>query len=390
VKSNWQNVTLDTLCIIARGGSPRPIKKYLTESPEGVNWIKIADATASSKYIYKTKQKIKACGIPRSRLVQEGDFLLSNSMSFGRPYIMRTQGCIHDGWLLLRDKSGLFEQDYLFYFLGSKAAYNQFEARAKGSTVRNLNISLVKSVEVPLPPLPEQKRIVEILDEAFEAIDKAIANTEKNIKNAQELYDNKLQNVFVSKGADWITMQLSQVVEIRSGRGYKKVIAPNGKYPILGSAGRAIGFTDSYICEGGTTIVGRKGNINSPIFVETKFWNVDTAFGFHALEPIDRIFLFLFCLYFDFSKLDKGSGRPSLVKKDLLSIQVPIPPKHEQKKIAAKLNRVSMETKNLVSVYKQRLSKLSDLKQSILQKAFTGELTKDFEAIDKALSEAGV
>ena len=167
--SSWVLKTLDELCKIARGGSPRPIKEYITDDPDGINWVKIGDATASRKYIYTTKQKIKPGGVHRSRMVHDGDFLLSNSMSFGRPYIMKTSGCIHDGWLVLSDKSGLFVQDYLYHFLGSNAAYRQFDDRAAGSTVRNLNIDSVRSVEVPLPPLPEQERIVAILDEVSES-----------------------------------------------------------------------------------------------------------------------------------------------------------------------------------------------------------------------------
>ena len=119
----WEIKKLDELCEIARGGSPRPIKQFITNDPDGVNWIKISDASSSSKYIYETKEKIKPIGIKHSRLVNEGDFILSNSMSFGRPYIMRTSGCIHDGWLVLKDKSGLFDQDYLYYFLGSNTTY---------------------------------------------------------------------------------------------------------------------------------------------------------------------------------------------------------------------------------------------------------------------------
>ena len=190
----WKTKTLDELCKIARGGSPRPIKQFLTDASDGVNWIKISDATASTKYIYKTKEKIKPEGVKSSRLVHDGDFLLSNSMSFGRPYIMRTSGCIHDGWLVLIDKSGLFDQDYLYYFLGSDAAYRQFDDRASGSTVRNLNIDLVRNIEVLLPPLPEQKRIVAILDEAFAGTDAAVANTKKNLANARELFEGVLQS----------------------------------------------------------------------------------------------------------------------------------------------------------------------------------------------------
>jgi type I restriction enzyme, S subunit len=149
VRKDWQVKTLGEICNIARGGSPRPIQKFLTDKPNGINWVKIGDATASTKYIYQTEEKIIPEGVKRSRLVKPGDFLLSNSMSFGRPYIMRTIGCIHDGWLVLSDKSGLFDQDYLYYFLGSAAAYKQFDNLAAGSTVRNLNTELVKRVTIP-------------------------------------------------------------------------------------------------------------------------------------------------------------------------------------------------------------------------------------------------
>jgi type I restriction enzyme S subunit len=115
----WVEKKLGDMCSIARGGSPRPIKKFLTTAQEGINWIKIGDATASGKYIYKTEEKIIPEGVKRSRVVHAGDFLLSNSMSFGRPYIMGTTGCIHDGWLVLSDYASKLDQDYLYFVLGS-------------------------------------------------------------------------------------------------------------------------------------------------------------------------------------------------------------------------------------------------------------------------------
>jgi restriction endonuclease S subunit len=214
---NWKIKTLDELCEIARGGSPRPIQQFLTTASDGVNWIKISDASASSKYIYQTKEKIKPDGVKRSRFVNEGDFILSNSMSFGRPYIIRTSGCIHDGWLVLKDKSGLFDQDYLYYFLGSNTTYKQFDNLAAGSTVRNLNIDLVRGVKVILPPLLEQKRIVTILDETFEGIDRAIANTEKNLTNARELFESYLNTIFTQQSNGWKTKRLGDISEVQSG-----------------------------------------------------------------------------------------------------------------------------------------------------------------------------
>jgi type I restriction enzyme, S subunit len=151
---------------IARGGSPRPIEKFITDDPNGVNWISISDASSSSKYITKAIRKIIPSGVARSRAVRPGDFLLTNSMSFGRPYIMATSGCIHDGWLVLSPRKEGIDSNFMYHLLGSPAVYAEFKRLAPGATVKNLNIDLVSGVEVPLPPLDEQRRIAAILDQA--------------------------------------------------------------------------------------------------------------------------------------------------------------------------------------------------------------------------------
>ena len=161
--AHWTEDSLGNICEIARGGSPRPIKSYITTASDGVNWVKIGDATASEKYIYETKQKIKPAGVQRSRMVFDGDFLLSNSMSFGRPYIMRTNGAIHDGWLVLRDQGGVFDQDFLYLFLSSRFAFDQLDRMAAGSVVRNLNTESVRALRVRLPCKEEQEVVANTL-----------------------------------------------------------------------------------------------------------------------------------------------------------------------------------------------------------------------------------
>jgi type I restriction enzyme S subunit len=124
----------------------------------------IGDAGVGEKYITKTAKKIRPEGLSKTRLVKEGDLLLSNSMSFGRPYIMKTDGAIHDGWLVLRDAHAICSPDYLYHVLGSPTCYVQFARAAAGATVKNLNTSIVSSVEIPLPPLEKQVKIAERLD----------------------------------------------------------------------------------------------------------------------------------------------------------------------------------------------------------------------------------
>ena len=117
MKDKWSKKKLGEVCVIERGGSPRPIDAFLTDTEDGVNWIKIGDATSGSKYITSTKEKIKPEGVRKSRMVYKGDFILSNSMSFGRPYILGIDGCIHDGWLVLRDIKNTFTEYFSFFNL---------------------------------------------------------------------------------------------------------------------------------------------------------------------------------------------------------------------------------------------------------------------------------
>jgi type I restriction enzyme S subunit len=164
--SEWPTAALGEIFDIARGGSPRPIDEFITADPAGVNWIMISDATEGSKYITSTKKRIRPEGAQRSRQVKPGDFLLTNSMSFGKPYIMRTDGCIHDGWLVLSPRYRNIDADFFYYLLGSNTVYSEFERRASGATVKNLNIDLVRGVKVSFPPLREQGRIAEVLNKA--------------------------------------------------------------------------------------------------------------------------------------------------------------------------------------------------------------------------------
>ena len=164
IPDSWEWVRLGSICEIARGGSPRPIKQYLTDAPDGVNWIKISDSDIGGKYINQTKEKIVPEGVSKSRLVHKGDFLLTNSMSFGRPYILNVDGCIHDGWLVLSGYDGCYEKDFLYYMLSSRFAYYQFCDIVSGAVVKNLNSDKVAAALFPLPPRPEQLRIVKAIE----------------------------------------------------------------------------------------------------------------------------------------------------------------------------------------------------------------------------------
>jgi type I restriction enzyme S subunit len=177
-KEGWEEKTLGEVTNIIRGGSPRPIEAYLTKDVDGINWIKIGDVDKSAKYIFSTEERIIPKGAAYSRAVKEGDFLLSNSMSFGRPYILKTSGCVHDGWLVIQNYEDTFVTNFLYYLLGFETTLNQYRNLAAGSTVLNLNKEIVTKVSVSYPNLEEQTRIAQILsdiDSEIEALERQLA-----------------------------------------------------------------------------------------------------------------------------------------------------------------------------------------------------------------------
>lgn len=176
IPDGWEWIRLGTIIDIERGGSPRPIKAFITTELNGVNWIKIGDVEKGGKYIYQTHEKIKPEGKSKSREVFPGDFLLTNSMSFGRPYISKINGCIHDGWLVLRNPDKAFDINYLYYLLSSKYVFTQFTIKASGSTVDNLNIDKVSDAIIPLPPLSEQSRIADEIEHTLGIVEQVEAS----------------------------------------------------------------------------------------------------------------------------------------------------------------------------------------------------------------------
>jgi type I restriction enzyme, S subunit len=158
----WVDQKLGEVCVVERGSSPRPIKNFFTTAPDGVNWVKIGDTKEGEKYVYSTAQKITHEGAKQSRFVKENDFILTNSMSFGRPYIMKTSGYIHDGWFVLRLNRSL-NLDYFYYILASDFVRSQFNRLASGAIVLNISSDLVKQAVLPIPPMAQQDGIAEKL-----------------------------------------------------------------------------------------------------------------------------------------------------------------------------------------------------------------------------------
>lgn len=210
MNKSWEYKKIGDVCVVERGGSPRPIDKFITDDADGINWIKIGD-TSDSMYITETAQRIIPEGMKKSRYVKPGDFLLSNSMSFGRPYILKIDGCIHDGWLVLRDEKEMFDKRFLYYYLSSKTTYEKFKSMAVGGVVNNLNSEMVRNVSVPVPSKEEQSEIADLLDRLKEVLDRR--------KQELQLLDDLIKARFVEMFGSpfdtnkWTVKELKDVSE---------------------------------------------------------------------------------------------------------------------------------------------------------------------------------
>ena len=190
---SWEQRKFSELVQIERGGSPRPIDDFITDAPNGLNWVKIGDAPTQGNYITKTAEKIRPEGLSKTREVHPGDLILSNSMSFGKPYIMGIDGCIHDGWLLIRNTYGVFDLTFLCHLLGTPQMLSQYRSLAAGSTVNNLNKELVGNTYVTIPSITEQR----VLGAYLEQLDNLITLHQRELEKLQKIKKSMLEKMFV-------------------------------------------------------------------------------------------------------------------------------------------------------------------------------------------------
>nr|WP_080959201.1 restriction endonuclease subunit S [Bifidobacterium bifidum] len=222
----WEQRKLGELVVIERGGSPRPIDEYITDDTNGLNWVKIGDAPSLGRYISKTSEKIKPEGLSKTRQVHPGDLILSNSMSFGRPYIMAIEGCIHDGWLLIRDEPKSFDPMYLCHMLGTPKMLNQYRMLASGSTVNNLNKELVSNASILMPCKFEQK----VIGQFFNHLDDLITLHQRKYDKLVVFKKSMLEKMFPKDGESvpeirfagftdpWEQRKLGELMDVASVR----------------------------------------------------------------------------------------------------------------------------------------------------------------------------
>jgi len=327
---------LGEIATVLRGASPRPIKKYITNDSDGVNWIKIGDVPVGSKYITQSEEKITKEGAEKSRYVRKGDFILSNSMSFGRPYILAIDGCIHDGWLSISNFKDVFLSDYLYYLLSSSAIQQEMKKRASfGGAVQNLNADIVKALVLPVPPIEVQNEIVRILDDYTENVVELQNQLALEITARQRQY-TFYRNKLLTYDSKTRIMPLKDVAEIERGtRVVRSQLTEAGLYPVFQNALTPMGYYDkANRLENNTFLIcaGAAGQIG---YSDVDFWAADDCYTFKCCEKLENRYLF-HVLKNSQHRIDAQVRRasiPRISREAVGNIRIPIPPLDVQNRI---------------------------------------------------------
>ena len=190
IQDKVEIINLGEISNINRGASPRPIKSFISNEIENsVPWIKIGDTKLESKYIVDTKERITKEGAKKSRVLKKGSFILSNSMSYGRPYILSIDGAIHDGWASINDFEQFLVSDYLYHYLITKRTQDYWQLKMNTASVSNLNSEIIRGLPILLPPLHVQQHVVNVLDKFDILVNDIKEGLPKEIEQRQKQYE---------------------------------------------------------------------------------------------------------------------------------------------------------------------------------------------------------
>ena len=384
---SWEQRKFSDLVQIERGGSPRPIDDFITDSPDGLNWVKIGDAPAQGNYITKTAEKIKPEGLSKTREVHPGDLILSNSMSFGKPYIMGIDGCIHDGWLLIRNTYKVFDLTFLCHLLGTPQMIIQYKSLAAGSTVNNLNKELVGNTVVTIPTIKEQR----VLGQYLETLDNLITLHQREFAFLCKEKSKKFRYI---KNA-WEQRKLSEIATMHARIGWQNLrtseFLDSGDYMLITGTDfidGAVNFDTCHYVEreryeqdkhiqirNGSILITKDGTLGKVAYIQGLTMPATLNAGVFNVEikdenEVDNRYLFQYLKApFLMDYVDKkatGGTIKHLNQNILVDFPVVLPHKAEQEKIGEYFLAID----HLITLHQRELEKLKNLKKACLEKMF--------------------
>ena len=396
-KEGWQTSTLGEACEVMNGGTPKTgVPEYWDGSHR---WITPAEmGKRLSPYVSDTERKITDSGLRDSsaRMLPPNSVILSSRAPIGHLVINTEPMGTNQGCKGLIPRSQL-QYKFLYYYLSS--IVDLLNSLGTGATFKELSGGKLKEVTIPVPPLPEQQRIVGILDEAFDGIATAKANAEKNLHNARALFESHLQSVFTQRGKGWVDRRLGDVVtrltngyvgptrNIYRDSGVPYLLARHVKNNRLLFDSRTF-ITDEFnrknkksMLKAGDVLLVQSGHIGHSAVV-TEEHEGHNCHAMIVITPVEGAFVGPFLsLFFNslgmkqkFQEIRSGSTVPLLTCGEVKELTVALPDLATQQRLVDHSQKLDAETQRLVHLYERKLHALDELKKSLLHQAFTGNL----------------
>ena len=245
---------------------------------------------------------------------------------------------------------------------------------AGGTGVPTLNRNDVHGETVHVPvSLPEQHRIVAILDAAFDGITTAKANAEQNLQNARALFESHLQKVFAERGEGWIETTVGDQLTLQRGFDITKDQQRDGEIPVVSSGGIK-SFHDTPMAKAPGVVIGRKGTLGKCFFIDRDYWPHDTTLWVKDFKGNEPRFVYYLLLGLNVKQLDSGTANPALNRNQVHPIKISWPSVSQQQELIRRFDSLVEETQRLESLYRQKLTALEELKKSMLHQAFSGQM----------------
>jgi type I restriction enzyme S subunit len=375
MRQGWTWKPLGEVCKTGSGGTPLRSRREFYEGGT-IPWLLSGEVAQGN--VREAKNFITAAGLENSaaKLFPRGTVLVAMyGATAGQVGILRFEASTNQAvcGILPNDK---FIPEFLYYLLLAKK--DDLVAQATGNAQPNISQIKIKNTGVPVLPLPEQQRIVALLDEAFAGLATAKANAEQNLKNARAIFEIHLQSVFSQRGEGWVEATLGEVCEMYQPKtiGLKDLVS-DGQYPVFGANG-LIGHYDKFNHEGSQLLITCRGATCGSVNISDPFsWITGNAMVVRPLgESLDLGYLeYAFRGGINTSEAITGSAQPQITRTNLSPLPIGFPfSVQEQKRLAACFRSLAADTQHLTRLYERKLAALEELKKALLQQAFNGEI----------------
>lgn len=348
-------------CVSRHVGGGTPSKKVPFYWNGSIKWASVKDISNTDKYLNTTEDKITEDGLSASssNLVSNGSLIVGMRMSVGKFVLPTGPVAIN------QDLRALYPKDHVdcgFLYYACTSAAEQLNSFAVGSTVKGISVEDLLNLRLFVPPLPEQRRIAEILSTVDEQISTEISSIEKNQKIKTGLLSH-----FFNKATN--TICLAEACDIFYGESPKNILDPEGSNYVYGTGG-VVGKTFSFLYEGEAVVIPRKGSLDNPMFVNKRFWTIDTTFYAIPKLGFDAKWIYYGLINFGLMALNEATGVPSINRDRLSRIGLPKMLLDEQQHVRQVITGIDEK----ISFHFDTLTKLNKLKASLMSDLLTGKV----------------